>query len=166
MSDATRFSEQYPILEESLSQHDEIKILPRTEEERFLTADEVLFLQDDLIKRTGGLPGLRDRDLLESAVMAPQAGFGTEHLYPDTFTQAAALLRSLALNHAFLDGNKRVAFHATAWFLYDRGHDLEFIVEEGVRFMVETVLQRAEVEDISQWLEKHAGPVKPGQSSS
>ena len=79
----------------------------------YLTAEEVVELHEMLIREFGGQAGLRDRGLLESALYRPQSGY-----YEDLFEQAAALLESLALNHVFLDGNKRIAYTtAKAFFL-------------------------------------------------
>jgi len=65
-----------------------------------------------LIERFGGASGIRDQGLLESALFRPQTGY-----YGDLPSMAAALFESLLLNHAFVDGNKRVAFFATDVFL-------------------------------------------------
>jgi len=65
-----------------------------------------------LIARFGGTSGVRDQGLLESALFRPQTGY-----YEDLSSMAAALFESLLLNHAFVDGNKRVAFFATDVFL-------------------------------------------------
>lgn len=70
----------------------------------------------DLIERYGGEPGLRDPGLLESALFRPQTGY-----YRDLLAEAAALWESLSQNHAFIDGNKRVAFAATYTFLKANG---------------------------------------------
>lgn len=63
---------------------------------------------------------MRDKGLLESAVFRPQVGY-----YADAAEEAAALMESLANNHPFFDGNKRVAFAATHTFLLINGYDLE-----------------------------------------
>jgi len=73
-----------------------------------------------LMQRYGGLLGLRDPGALEAALFRPQTGY-----YEDIVAQAAALLESLAINHPFLDGNKRVAFAAADVFLRINGWCLE-----------------------------------------
>lgn len=78
----------------------------------FLTVVDVLAIHADLIERYGGSQGLRDRSLLEAAIHRPRAGY-----YVDLIEQAAALWESLAQNHPFVDGNKRIAFAATLTFL-------------------------------------------------
>jgi death on curing protein len=78
----------------------------------FLTVADVLAIHDDLIERYGGSQGMRDPGLLEAALFRPQSGY-----YADILDQAAALWESLAQNHPFVDGNKRIAFAATFTFL-------------------------------------------------
>lgn len=84
----------------------------------FLTLDEVLALHSDQIARYGGLGGVRDLDLLSSALGTPQASFGGELLHPTLAEMAGAYLFHLAKNHPFVDGNKRVALAAALAFLW------------------------------------------------
>ncbi len=83
----------------------------------YLTVVEVLAIHDALIRRYGGKSGVRDPGALESALYRPQTGY-----YADLVAEAAALLESLAINHPFVDGNKRVAFAVTDVFLRINGH--------------------------------------------
>lgn len=73
-----------------------------------LTVDEIIMLHEKLLRATGGLPGLRDRGLLESAVFSIEASFEDVEQYPTAEEKAARLAFSLVSNHAFADGNKRV----------------------------------------------------------
>jgi death-on-curing protein len=75
----------------------------------YLTVGDVLALHEQEV----GANLLADFGLLESAVLRPQTTIGGEDAYPDLHTKAAAMFHSLARNHAFLDGNKRVAVAAT-----------------------------------------------------
>jgi death on curing protein len=86
----------------------------------YLTVGEVLEIHHRQIEDYGGAHGLRDRGLLESAVFRPQVGY-----YNSVAEEAAALMESLAINHPFVDGNKRIAFAAAHTFLLVNGHDLE-----------------------------------------
>ncbi len=85
----------------------------------YLTVADVLGMHTVLIRRYGGLPGVRDPGALEAALYRPQTGY-----YKDTIEQAAALMESLAINHPFVDGNKRIAFAATDVFLRINGFKL------------------------------------------
>ena len=85
----------------------------------FLSVEEAIAIHERLIERFGGSPGLRDKGLLESALFRPQTGY-----YKDIAEMAAALFESLLLNHAFIDGKKRVAFFVTDIFLRLNGWGL------------------------------------------
>lgn len=82
-----------------------------------LSVDIVEEIHAEAIRRFGGLQGVRDRALLESAVAAPQASFGGESMFTDIVDVAAAYLFYLCRNHPFLDGNKRTALAACIVFL-------------------------------------------------
>lgn len=81
-----------------------------------LTLADVLGLHAVLLQRYGGAAVLRDPGALESALFRPQTGY-----YDDIVAEAAALMESLAINHPFVDGNKRVAFAAADVFLRING---------------------------------------------
>jgi death on curing protein len=82
----------------------------------YLTVADVLALHAVLVHRHGGSPGLRDAGALEAAIFRAQTGY-----YDDIVAEAAALMESLAINHPFVDGNKRIAFAAADVFLRING---------------------------------------------
>ena len=84
---------------------------------QFLTLDEVMDIHRNQIERYGGTLGVRDVALLESALAAPQSGFGDQYLHGDLFEMASAYLFHVVQNHPFLDGNKRVGTAAGLTFL-------------------------------------------------
>ncbi|BBO21470.1 MAG: death-on-curing protein [Rhodocyclaceae bacterium] len=86
----------------------------------YLTVADVLGIHTVLIQRYGGAPGVRDPGALESALFRPQTGY-----YEDIVAEAAALLESLAINHPFVDGDKRIAFAAADVFLRINGWRLQ-----------------------------------------
>ena len=96
----------------------------------YLTLAEVLAIHADQIERYGGSEGIRDAGLLEAALYRPQTGY-----YADLVEEAAALWESLAQNHPFVDGNKRVAFAATYTFLAINGVRLTASPEEAYAFI-------------------------------
>ena len=121
----------------------------------FLSLDEALELHRVLLERFGGTSGIRDRGLLHSALARPQTGY-----YETLWLQAAALLQSLAMKDPFVDGNKRVAFAATAVFLRMNGQRLVALADDSEAFMLATVIEgRAETEVLAAWLAAHARPV-------
>jgi death-on-curing protein len=85
----------------------------------YLTVAEVLSIHHLQIEEYGGVHGIRDNGLLESAVFLPQSGY-----YNSIQEEAAALMESLNNNHPFLDGNKRTAFASVHTFLLVNNYDL------------------------------------------
>ena len=86
----------------------------------YLTVADVLGMHTVLMQRYGGAPGVRDPGALEAALFRPQTGY-----YEDIVAEAAALMESLAINHPFVDGNKRIAFAAADVFLRINGWRLQ-----------------------------------------
>jgi death-on-curing protein len=83
----------------------------------FLTLDDILESHQYQIDTYGGSHGIRDNDLLESAIAQPEASFGGQYLHADIFEMASAYLYHLVMNHPFVDGNKRVGLEAALIFL-------------------------------------------------
>lgn len=114
------------------------------------TVEEVLVLHSLLLERYRGEPGVRDLGLLDAALHRPSSGY-----YGSLSEQAAALLQSLANNHAFVDGNKRVAFATMVIFLRLNGFDLRATADDAETFLVGEVIQgRVGVDRISAWIEE------------
>lgn len=95
-----------------------------TAQHRFLTVAEVMDIHDQEITAAGGVSGLRDQAALESALGAVQASFAGRHLM-DIFEMAATYVNSIALNHPFVDGNKRTALASGLTFLFMNGYEVE-----------------------------------------
>lgn len=91
----------------------------------FLGLDEVIEIHSDQIKRYGGLSGIRDIELLKSAIAMPAAGFGENYLHTDIHEMAAAYLYHIVRNHPFTDGNKRTGAVTSVVFLIMNGVDLQ-----------------------------------------
>jgi len=88
---------------------------------RHLSVEAVLAIHAEVLAAHGGLPGLRDRGLLESAVAAPQASYGGRPLMREAVEIAAAYLYYLCRNQPFADGDKRTALAAALVFLQANG---------------------------------------------
>jgi death-on-curing protein len=91
---------------------------------RYLSIAEVLDIHERLLADSGGILGVRDLGALESAVSQPRATYGGLDLYPDLVAKAAALCYSLVMNHAFVDGNKRIGHAAMETCLILNGQRL------------------------------------------
>lgn len=92
---------------------------------KFLSLAEVLAIHTDQITRYGGALGIRDMDLLKSALGIPQATYGGEFLHGDIVEMAAGYLFHIVKNHPFVDGNKRVGAVAALVFLELNGFDFQ-----------------------------------------
>ena len=123
----------------------------------YLTLEDALFIHEEQLRLFGGAPGIRDHGLIESALLRPQTGY-----YADLIEQAAALWESLAMNHGFIDGNKRVAFACMDIFLGLNGARLEADPDEVISFIychLEAGTFRKSV--LEEWLRAHVqeGPI-------
>jgi death-on-curing protein len=118
----------------------------------YLTLEECLRIHEQHILRYGGTPGLRDAGLLESALARPRSGY-----YETLFDQAAALMQSLASNHCFVDGNKRMAMGCAYIFLDANGYSVDHGGTEGEKFLIDRVIVgKAEVSEIAAWMASRA----------
>ena len=114
----------------------------------YLTLADVLGMHQVLINRYGGASGIRDMGALEAAVYRPQSGY-----YDDMVWEAAALMESLAINHPFVDGNKRIAFAATDVFLRVNGYKINQPAMEIYAVMMRLFDEQIfEVAELEQWL--------------
>lgn len=120
-----------------------------------LTVDEVLMLHEKLLRTTGGLPGLRDKGLLESAVFGIDAGFGDVERYPSVEEKAARLAYALVGNHPFVDGNKRVGMLAMLMMLTLNGVALCYSQMELIHLGVGTASGALKYEEILYWIQQH-----------
>ena len=117
----------------------------------YLTVGEVLQIHYQLIDNYGGTHGVRGKGLLESAVFRPQIGY-----YNSIAEEAAALMESLANNHPFLDGNKRIAFAAAHTFLLVNGYDLEVDLLGAYDFMMQSIARGGfRFAPILKWINDH-----------
>ncbi len=127
---------------------------------KYLYPRHVLFLYQQIIQQSGGAVGLRDEGLRQSAVYRPQASFGGQDLYPDLFSKAAALGRSLIANHPFVDGNKRVGFEAMRLMLRLNGYDLHASLDAKYDFVMEIAKGTSTEQAIADWLKQRSRPYR------
>ena len=127
----------------------------------FLDLDEVLELHALQLDEYGGLSGVRDQGLLESAIEQPRATAFGELLHGDLFEMAAAYLFHIVKNHAFLDGNKRTALLAALVFLDINGVSLERDDERLYELTMAGAEGRADKRQIADALRTLAGKM-PG----
>lgn len=96
----------------------------------YFLKDDILFLHAEIIREYGGSDGIRDEGLLESAISAPLQTFASNDLYPTIVEKIARLSFGLAMDHPFIDGNKRIAAKALDVGLSANNIDLRATNEE------------------------------------
>jgi death-on-curing protein len=122
----------------------------------WVTAEAILAVQEELLARFGGLAGLRDEGLLDSALSRPQNlfAYGT----PTLFELAAEYAVGIVKNHPFLDGNKRAGFMAAYIFLGVNGCDLQAPEEEVVLQTLALAAGEIDRTDYAAWLKDACSP--------
>ncbi len=122
----------------------------------YLTVADVLGMHMVLMQRYGGAPGVRDPGALEAALFRPQTGY-----YDDIVGEAAALMESLAINHPFVDGNKRIAFAAADVFLGINGWRLKRAPMQIYTQMMQMFeLGTFDIAHLDPWLRSFAVPAE------
>ncbi len=125
-----------------------------------LSIEQVLYSHEHIISIAGGKQGIRDFTLLHSALERCKATYVGEDLYSSLFDKSAALLHSMTMNHPFLDGNKRTAFHVMERFLQTNAYIVTASQKEIVRFCISVDNDGLKLSDITSWLEKNTETTK------
>lgn len=108
-----------------------------------------------MLQSYGGVDGIRDEGLLDSALAAPFATFDGRDLYPSIQTKAVRLGYGLIRNHPFADGNKRIGAHAMLVFLALNGVELDYTQQELIDIIQSVAAGKASAEDLLQWVLRH-----------
>ena len=116
----------------------------------WLLKQVVLAVHQKTLREQGGLPGIRDRDLLEFALARPVNAFN-----PNIHELAAAYGNGVAMNHAFNDGNKRVAFYASVGFLRINGFALTATELEAATTFLDLAAGQITEEELTDWFSKN-----------
>ena len=122
---------------------------------KWLDVGVVLAIHDEAVYEFGGLGGLRDRALLESAVDRPRNRLAYEPK-STLFELAAALCHGLAKNHAFTDGNKRTALLATRALMFLNGYALEPAEDDEVLTMIAVADGALDERGLASWLKANS----------
>lgn len=121
----------------------------------FFEFEQVIKLHSSLIAKTGGMDGIRDENLLDSALKSPFQTFDGNELYPDIFDKASQLCYSLVENHPFADGNKRIGVHLTLLFLKINNENIEYSQAELIDFGLNIASGKMNKDDIKAWFLTH-----------
>lgn len=127
---------------------------------QFIPDDLVLTIQADLLQRYGGRPGLRDRNLLESALAQPKMAIGRKFVHRTVFDKAAAYGFHVCKNHPFVDANKRVAFVLMDIFLQRNGWEIVAHEEDAYSLMMDLASGKLTKAQLSAWVKEHSARVR------
>ena len=127
----------------------------------YLELDDVLAIACEVLGlEVDALMHVTDLGLADSAVARPRAGFAGEEFHPSMEAKAASLLFGLARNHAFIDGNKRVAVLAALQFLNANGYDLDLLpAEEAYKTVIQVASGNLSVDDLTDWIRRRMTPL-------
>ena len=118
----------------------------------FLTLEDLLRMAEGLLPDVA----VRDIGLLESAAVRPRSTAFGELAYPTFELQGAALMHSIARNHALADGNRRLGWAAVRTFHLLNGRDLSYSVDDAEAFVLAVAHGDLDVPEIARWLRDHA----------
>jgi death-on-curing protein len=125
-------------------------------EPTWITREDCLAYHESLLERFGGLLGIREESLLDSALNRPKHFFA--HGKPSIFQMAASYADGIAKNHPFLDGNKRAGFIAAALFIETNGYRFQAPEEEAVLETLALAAGETSEENYATWLERTSVP--------
>ncbi|MCI6615877.1 type II toxin-antitoxin system death-on-curing family toxin [Ruminococcus sp.] len=120
-----------------------------------LSKEQILFMHKQLIDETGGLDGVRDEALLDSAINAPFQKFGGDDLFPTVQQKAARLCFGIIKNHAFIDGNKRIGTHTMLVFLALNGIEISYTQKELYQTILDLASGKLELDSLTHWIIEH-----------
>jgi len=122
---------------------------------RRLTKGQVLLLHARLIEEFGGISGVRDENMLDSALESPFQSFGGDDLYPTIQAKGARLGYGLIRNHCMLDGNKRIGAHAMLVFLALNGIELDYTQRQLYEMILSVADGSTDYEGLLNWVLEH-----------
>jgi death-on-curing protein len=120
-----------------------------------ISLSEVEHIHDILIAKFGGLKGIRDSGILESAINRPYQTFDKSELYPNPEDKAAAIFESIISNHPFADGNKRTAYVLMRLILKEYQTDIQATQSEKYEFTISAAKGELSFEEIRKWIVNH-----------
>ncbi|MEM9887887.1 MAG: type II toxin-antitoxin system death-on-curing family toxin [Bacteroidota bacterium] len=118
-----------------------------------ITLEKVLTIHSLALDKFGGSEGVRDMNLLDSAIKRPFATFDGQELYPKATDKAAAIIESIVKNHPFSDGNKRTGYILMRFILLKAGIDVEATEDEKYDFVIRIAESKMAFEEIKLWIE-------------
>ena len=120
-----------------------------------LDKKKIIILHSQIINATGGSDGIKDENMLESAINAPFQTFAGEDFFPTIYQKAARLGFGIVSNHPFVDGNKRTAAHAMVTFLETNDIEIRYTNDELSEIFLAIADDKARYEDLLSWIIEH-----------
>jgi death on curing protein len=120
-----------------------------------INIDDVISIHELLIQEYGGSHGIRDIQLLRSALERPYSGLYDTELYPTIESKAAVLLDSIVKNHAFVDGNKRIGYVVMRLFLRLNNLDISTSEDNKYAFVIKIANNQIDIDEITKWIQEH-----------
>ncbi len=117
-----------------------------------ISIENAIKIHSLLIEKFGGTSGIRDNNLLESALARPYQTFDKNELYKSPIEQASALIESIITNHPFIDGNKRFGYVAMRLLLLEAGFDINATENEKYEFVLAIAKGELKFSGICDWI--------------
>jgi death on curing protein len=123
---------------------------------KYISEKDILVIHALILEATGGDDGVRDIGLIKSAVARPKMTVGGHDAFSTVFEKGATYLDSIVRNHALIDGNKRTGITVASRFLSLNGFEIEVSDREMVDFVLRVAIEKLEIKEIAEWLEKNS----------
>lgn len=121
----------------------------------WVTYNQILLMHNTIIESTGGEFGLRDKNLLESALKSPLQTYDKIELYPSIIKKIARLAYGLTKNHPFIDGNKRIAAHCMLVLLQLNDIQIKYSQQELSDTFLKLASGNLSFENLEDWIIAH-----------
>lgn len=122
---------------------------------RYLSIEEILVIHDYQIERFGGMEGIINLPLLESAINRPITNISGKDMYESVHEKAAVLAYTVIKNHPFVDGNKRTGLHSALTFLELNGYIITISQKMLVKIGLDIASNKADLKKITDTFKQH-----------